>query len=137
MLQATAHKDDARPGYLRLAETAISTNYDYADPAEVAVFARDLSNSYLQCRELSHNWKPWTAYAKNGGYERALRCTRCRTERWEVLTSTGAKVSGHYVYPDGYLHEGLGRIVGDGRDALRLESLTRTLVDAPSEGEKA
>lgn len=130
-MQATAHKDDVQPGRLRLAEAAVEANYEYADPAEVAVFARDLPVDFLLCRELSHNWRPWTAYAKNGGYERALMCSRCHTQRWEVLTSTGAKVSGHYVYPDGYLHEGLGRIVGNGRDALRLESLTRALVDAP------
>lgn len=109
---------------------------DYADAHEVAEFASTLVMAYLLCRELGHNWRPWTAYPANGGYERALRCDRCSTERWETLTSTGAKVKGHYSYPEGYLHEGLGRIVGDGRDALRLESLSRSITDAPK-GEKS
>lgn len=116
MLQATAHDPN------------------YADAYEVAEFAKDLSMAYLLCRELGHNWRPWTAKAIHGGYERALRCTRCKTERWETLSSTGTKIKGHYVYPENYLHEGLGRIVGDGRDALRLESLSRALADSP-EGE--
>lgn len=106
----------------------------YADADEVADFARGLLISWLLCRELGHNWRPWNAYAIDGGYERALRCTRCKTERWETLTSTGAKMSSRYVYPDGYLHEGLGRIVGDGRDALRLESLTRAITNTTTEG---
>lgn len=110
-----------------------TTDPSYADAHEVAEFASGLAISWLHCRELGHNWRPWTAAAKNGGFERALRCTRCRTERWEILTSTGAKVRGHYVYPDGYLHEGLGRIVGDGRDVLRLESLSRAI--AGNQGE--
>lgn len=101
----------------------------YADPFEVAEFASGLTISYLLCRELGHNWRPWTARAIKGGFERALRCTRCHTERWETLSSTGAKIKGHYVYPEDYLHEGLGRIVGDGRDALRLESLSRAITD--------
>ena len=103
---------------------------NYADVHEVAEFASTLTIAYLLCRELGHNWRPWTARSINGGYERALRCTRCHTERWEVLSSTGAKIKGHYVYPEDYLHAGLGRIVGDGRDALRLESLTRAITDS-------
>lgn len=103
----------------------------YADPGEVADFAAELPISHLHCRELGHNWKPWVArIAEDGGFERALRCTRCRAERWQSLTRGGSIVSSHYVYPDGYIHEGLGRIVGDGRDALRLESLTRALDEA-------
>lgn len=107
----------------------------YADAHEVADFARTLDAAFLACREIGHNWERWTARAINGGYERALMCTRCATQRWEVLTSTGAKVKGHYVYPEDYLHEGLGRIVGDGRDALRLESLSRDIADNPIQGE--
>lgn len=101
----------------------------YAEPTEVAEFASTLPVSHLHCRELGHNWKPWVARsdAEGGGYERALRCTRCRAERWQVLSLSGAVVKSHYVYPDGYVHQGMGRIVGEGRDALRLESLTRAL----------
>lgn len=102
-----------------------------ADRAEVAGFANGLSISHLHCRELGHNWRPWVARydEEHNAYERALRCTRCRTERWETIGLSGAKLGSHYKYPDGYVAPaGLGRIVGEGRDALRLESLQRALV---------
>lgn len=110
-------------------ELAQAIPVPYADPSEVADFAASLSESFLQCRELGHNWKPWTVrwLPEEVHYERALKCSRCHTERWQALTDRGAVLSGHYVYPDGYVVQGLGRIVGEGRDALRLESLTRAL----------
>lgn len=103
-----------------------------ANREEVEGFAHHLSISHLLCRELGHNWRPWVARfdQEHNSYERALRCTRCRTERWETIGLTGAKDGTHYVYPDGYTAPaGMGRIVGEGRDALRLESLTRALKD--------
>lgn len=106
-----------------------------ADPEEVAGFAHGLSISHLHCREMGHNWRPWVARydEEHNSYERALRCTRCRTERWEDIGLSGAKLGTRYVYPDGYTAPaGMGRIVGEGRDSLRLESVTRaiTTVDA-------
>ena len=98
-----------------------------ANPTEVETFAHGLSEAFLLCRELGHNWKPWTAAIADGGYERVLRCPRCRTERHQLLDSRGHPVSGHYVYADGYQHKGLGRIVGEGREMLRLESVLRTV----------
>jgi hypothetical protein len=111
-----------------------TTTEGYADRSEVASFAQELSVNHLHCRELGHLWRPWVAQwaQEHEGYERALRCTRCRTERWQIISASGAVVSSHYVYPEGYIHLGLGRIVGEGRDALRLESLTRALTDTAS-----
>lgn len=99
--------------------------------SDVQDFAAGLSISHLHCRELGHNWRPWVARwdGEHNAYERALRCTRCKTQRWETIGSTGAKLGAHYKYPDGYTAQpGMGRIVGEGRDALRLESLGRALV---------
>lgn len=100
---------------------------DEADAGEVEQWVAHLKQSWLLCRELGHTWKPFTArfVIEQRAYERSLRCSRCATERREVLDSSGHKVSSQYVHPDGYLHKGLGRITGEGRDALRLESLTR------------
>lgn len=102
---------------------------EYADRASVEDFAAGLPEKHLLCRELGHNWRPWTAeYVKaQRCYERALRCTRCRAERWQTLSRSGEILSSRYVYPDGYVSHGMGRIVGEGRDALRLESLTRLM----------
>lgn len=101
----------------------------FADAKDVRGFAHGLSESFLACRELGHNWRSrvvrWNGDRQ--GYDRTLRCTRCKTLREQVLTSFGAILSSRYVYPNGYQSDGLGRIVGDGRDALRLESLTRNV----------
>ena len=101
-------------------------------------FAAGLSVSYLQCRELGHNWRPWVARndTEHNCFERALRCTRCRTKRWEAISYSGAS-SDDYEYPEHYLTDGIGRIVGEGRDALRLESLTRVLVSLDEHETKA
>jgi hypothetical protein len=102
-----------------------------ADPLDVASFAAGLRKTHLLCRELGHNWLPFTVrLADGGGYDRVLRCSRCRTERWQLLTAFGGIVSNQYKYPEGYTNQGHGRIVGEGRDMLRLESVTRLLGEA-------
>lgn len=105
-----------------------------AEPSEVESFAQSLKMSYLMCRELGHNWRPATArYVRSQKvYERSLRCVRCTCERQQVLDASGSIISTHYVHPEGYLHKGLGRIVGEGRDVLRLESLNRFISSASS-----
>jgi hypothetical protein len=100
-----------------------------ADPDDVKHFAQGLSTSFLLCRELQHNWKPFSAWWDDEShcYARTIRCMRCRTKKVQTLSSSGAVLSSHYEYADGYLAEHLGRIVGEGRDSLRLESLVRSL----------
>jgi hypothetical protein len=96
---------------------------------EVKEFAAGLSTTFLLCRELQHNWKPFSARwdDEHHNYERVIRCVRCRTRKVQRLSSSGAILSSHYEYPDGYLHANLGRIIGEARDTLRLESLIRSL----------
>lgn len=75
---------------------------------------------------MGHNWRPHTAGRfKDGGFERILRCVRCKTERHQNLDSRGTPLSSKYVHPEGYLNKGMGRIVGEGRGILRLESIKR------------
>lgn len=96
-----------------------------AHERDVLGFLEELRTTFLYCRELGHNWKPWRATLHAGTYERVLRCTRCRTERVQELTASGHLLSNHYRYADGYQSKGLGRLVGDDRDALRMTSLLR------------
>ena len=100
-----------------------------ADVEEVKAFAEGLSTAFLLCRELQHNWKPFSAWwdEEHHNYARTIRCVRCRTRKVQRLSSTGAVLTSHYEYTEGYLAEHLGRIVGEARDSLRLESLTRSL----------
>lgn len=94
---------------------------------EIAEFAQGLPEKFLYCREMGHNWRPYTAGRfKDGGYERTLRCSRCRTQRVQEISARGVVLRNNYVHPDGYLSPaGMGRIVGEGRGALRLESIKR------------
>lgn len=103
---------------------------------EIAAFAAELPEKFLLCRELGHLWRPYDAHwdTEHNCYVRVLRCTRCYTRRHQNLSSLGGVLASHYEYVDGYQSKGLGRIEKEGRDRLRLESITRTIA---SNGKKA
>lgn len=111
--------------------------YMYADPHEVADFAADLSDRFLECRDTGHIWKRLSArwYPHLGEYRRVHRCRGCRSERTQRLSDKGAVLSTTIDYTEGYLATGLGRIVGDGRDLLRLETMGRFAEEANEEEE--
>lgn len=100
-------------------------------------FAAGLSDRILRCRELGHTWRPHTASWDPTAqvFDRALRCSSCRTIRRQMLNSRGHVLSNAYTYPAGYLitaatvtdHPGIGAF----RDMFRLESLRRSLGDLP------
>jgi hypothetical protein len=105
-----------------------------AEIADVRDFAESLPERFLYCREMGHNWRPFSAGRhKDGGFERVLRCTRCKTKRFQGIDHRGIIMSSHYEYPDGYTTDGLGRIVGEGRGVLRLESIKRIVAKAGEE----
>lgn len=107
----------------------------YADQGEVTEWAKSLPERFLHCREMNHNWKPFQVGShKDGGYERTLRCVRCKTKKIQHLDTHGMLIgSGRYEWPEGYKAEGIGRIVGEGRGALRIESILRIVGDAARE----
>ena len=84
---------------------------------------------YLQCRDFGHSWKPHTArwIESQQHYESQLRCTRCGTLRTRLLSRTGAQVQGQYLYSEGYLVKGMGRLTGGDRDKVRLRSILAVL----------
>ncbi len=84
----------------------------------------DLDESFLLCRDVHHSWTV-SKYASGGGggIERVLECARCGTERVDVWTLSGARISAHYRYPDGYQFRHV-EDAGD-RTALRREVLRR------------
>jgi hypothetical protein len=100
---------------------------DYADEEEVGAFAADLPDTFLLCREIGHNWRPFFARwdVDENAYQRTLRCQRCKTQRHQWMSYSGSMLGNQYEYTEGYQHKGLGRIVGEGRDRIRLESITR------------
>lgn len=121
-----------------MARKATRPDPAFADPHEVAEFAADLDLDWLYCRTYQHNWKPWSAHwsADLSCYEVKIRCNRCTTKRVQRMSDKGAVLASHYEYPEGYLHEGMGRIAGEGRDMLRLESVTRVLAKQDEQAER-
>lgn len=99
----------------------------FADLGEVEEFVGSLPERYLYCRDMGHNWRPWTGGSyEDGGWERIIRCVRCKTKRHQVLTASGAVLKSKYDHPEGYnAPKGMGRISGEGRNVLRLESIKR------------
>jgi hypothetical protein len=59
-------------------------------------------------------------------------CGRCHTERVRLIGPRGELLANRYVYADGYLVKGMGRLTGTDRDALRLAAL-QTLLDGYGE----
>lgn len=86
-----------------------------------------MRDEYIRCRDMSHSWRPFHIAVLDHCYDQQLRCTRCYTIKHREVSFTGHLLSVHYEYCDGYVVKGLGRLTGEDRDQLRLESVQRTL----------
>lgn len=95
----------------------------------IDVWAVDLPDAFLQCRDFGHTWRPFRASINDDAtFERVFRCGRCKTERQQTLSKRGEILGGAYLYTEGYLApKGTERITSDGRNRLRLESTQRLL----------
>jgi hypothetical protein len=102
-----------------------------ADVQAVVSWSSGLPDSFIMCRDMGHMWRPFMARISpewQNAYDRTLRCGRCKTERAQVIGLDGQILRSGYVYTDGYLTPlGSGRITGEGRGALRLESTLRLI----------
>lgn len=97
----------------------------FATPESVREFADKLKTTFLECRDFGHRWQPFRVDADGGAWIRIFRCSRCKTERTQKLNARGAIMANQYEYPDGYQSTGLGRIDNDGRNAIRLATISR------------
>jgi hypothetical protein len=95
----------------------------------LATWEESLPDAYLQCRDLGHLWRPFTAqwHQQERAYSRVLSCQRCGTQRAQWVSASGHIAHGNaYTYPEGYTAPaGSGRMDGVARDALRLASVLR------------
>lgn len=98
-----------------------------ATPEQVVELAAEWPAAYVECRIDKHEWRPSTARHYPGfRYFHVVKvCHRCRTEKHQEIGEAGQLYASSYRYPTGYLTNGRGRIIGDSRDALRLESIKR------------
>lgn len=107
-----------------------TTGLHVATAKDVKAWADDLPDTFIACRDMGHTWRPFRAWydPEERGYQRVLRCGRCKTERRQLISESGAILTGGYDYPEGYTAPaGTGRIDGEGRAALRLESTLRVI----------
>lgn len=107
---------------------------DFAKPRDVEEFALNLRHQSLMCRTYGHGFNPYVVNivelegSTGTYYEQILRC-KCRVRRVLLMNDRGAVLRSHYDYSHapGYLAQSIGRIVGEGRDVLRLEAVTRII----------
>ena len=103
-----------------------------ASERDVAGWAAELPDEFLECRDYGHNWKPWAVKfdEEHNAYVRVARCRECKSTRPEWVGLGGSRDRANIRYRDGYLAPaGTGRLVGEERNMLRLESVTRQLND--------
>jgi hypothetical protein len=95
----------------------------------------DMPTTFLQCRDFSHSWRPYTATwsPSENAYEVQIKCSRCKTVRHRFIGSRGELLESKYDYADGYLIKGMGRLNGTDRDEIRLQSVLRVLPDDAAE----
>jgi hypothetical protein len=65
---------------------------------------RDLYDEFLLCRALHHLWDTNPNFELNTSYNYILplRCTRCTTERYDILNAVGDLITRYYRYPEKY-----------------------------------
>ncbi len=100
----------------------------FADPVAVRRQAKLWGDTVLQCRTLGHNWEPKVAVhnRKDRYFYLEQHCARgCGTIRHQEMSERGHIFAQWYGYLDGFLSLGLGRIVGEARDELRVAVVGR------------
>ncbi len=89
----------------------------------------DVPDEFLDCRDLGHAWaRPRVVEDKKfRHYTRLVVCSRCATERIQVISLAGMLVATSYRYATGYLLNGAGGLTVDDRAKMRLRNLKRFL----------
>lgn len=106
----------------------------WADPSEVANVADEWSDKTVHCRIYGHGWEPLTVTRILHGFEVLQRCRRCKNRRAQQMDERGLAGPWRYIYTEGYLTKGLGRIGTDGRAVLRLAAIRNlTVQELPAE----
>lgn len=101
----------------------------FAAPEEVAAQVKNWDDDVLRCRTYGHQWQPSRApLNRKGFYSVTEFCPRCTCSRHYEMSTRGV-IFGHPTieYAEGYLTNGLGRIVGDAKGVVRLAAITHTV----------
>jgi hypothetical protein len=96
-----------------------------SEEIDVQAFVHDLSDKYLACRRLGHQWRHHDVRRDSSGFTEVLRCSSCFTRRIDELSLHGHVLGRRYQHADGYLATNVTGGVAGSRDLFRLEALTR------------
>jgi hypothetical protein len=84
-----------------------------------------LDQAMLRCRVYGHSWDeyyPDDLGRPEYGWRLSLRCTRCTTERHDIIDSIGRISQRRYIYVEDYQ---MGRDETPSRDEMRLAMFAR------------
>lgn len=96
-----------------------------ASKRDIARAASSLSDNYLRCRDIGHQWRLYYQKKHGSNIVRQMYCPSCKTNRKTKINRYGEVVSNSYDYTDGYLIQGLGRLQGRTKSMLRVEAINR------------
>jgi hypothetical protein len=99
-----------------------------ASVSEAQELAAEWAPGVLECRAYGHQWRPSRViYNKvDRFYAIYQTCPRCeKAERYQEMTTTGRVVASYIHYEPGYLAVGVGPIVGEAKDAVRVAAVVR------------
>jgi hypothetical protein len=112
--------------HLRIASEPVRA----APLSEVEAHLKEWDDTIVTCRAYGHDFKPYSVQPNERlGYFKVVRLCRCKAEHHaEVAMASGHVFSSwiDYSHTNGYLLEGVGRIMGDARDRVRLDAIVRT-----------
>lgn len=88
-----------------------------------------MPTNFLQCRELSHSWRPANTKLAGKNIEQLLKCTRCMAERTRIVSAANGEplTASKYTYKTGYRVTGVGRLDRSDNNQIRLASMMRLI----------
>lgn len=101
-----------------------------ASVKDVREAVENITEEHLRCRDLGHVWIQYKVKKVRAGYERSCYCRSCKASKHQFVSVKGEILATSYAYSTGYQFKGIGRVQSEGKSVLRLESLTRTLVNS-------
>jgi hypothetical protein len=115
--------------------TRAKTKTKWATRNQVEAIAKEWTEAVLLCRTLGHSWRQSNAvHVRRLHYwQVSYNCDRgCGCIKYQEWSERGVVYASWMIYPrdnegrELYLTEGIGRVAGDIKGALRIESVTRT-----------
>ena len=104
-----------------------------------SVWAQQIGDNELHCRDLGHNWQPLKAGedVRKHTLAQSLRCPRCGTVRNRVVSAyTGEVLATNYVYQQAYIAPTGIKWNAEVRGTMRVTSIRRVIEAAQEAASK-